>query len=248
MIQSYKLFCIFGRVCSLLARSEHSADYFVKHKNMKKLLALFLTFTVMTLSSNATDTKRIRLNAPQTDRGLAVMQAFKNRHSERQWADSLVTMQDLSDLLWAADGVNRPDGKRTAPSAMGKNDVDIYVFTPEDVYLYIPDGHELQFVASGDNRAMVVGGQPGFETLPPLALVYASTPSRFGIADTQAADILGYIDGGMVSENVGVCCAGLGLVNVPRYSMDREAIAKLLGLPEGTLLVLNDLVGYPAKH
>lgn len=234
--------------CVRMAHSELSADYFVKHKNMKKLLALLLTLTVMTLSSNATDTKRIRLNAPQTDRGLSVMQAFNNRHSERQWADSLVTMQDLSDLLWAADGVNRPDGKRTAPSALGKNDVDIYVFTPDGAYLYIPDGHELELVAPGDNRAMVVGGQPGFEKLPPLALVYASTPSRFGIGDSQAADILGYIDGAMVSENVGVCCAGLGLVTVPRYTMDREAIAKLLGLPEGTLLVLNDLVGYPVKN
>lgn len=199
----------------------------------------------MATTTYSAENTRIKLNEPRIGSGLPVMTAFKNRHSEREWADRPVSMQDLSDLLWAAGGVNRDNGKRTAPSALGKNDIDIYAFTAEGVSRYLPDSNELMQITDGDYRSLVVGGQANITSLPPLALVYVSTPSRFGIPDEKAAEIMGYIDGGMVSENVGVCCAGIGLVNVPRYTMDRAAITELLKLEKGTLLVLNDLIGYP---
>lgn len=214
---------------------------------MKKSVTSILTLTIMALTATASDTSRIKLDPPQIDRGLPVMTALSKRHSERVWADKPVSMRDLSNLLWAADGVNRPDGKRTAPSALGKNDIDIYVFTPEGAYHYLPDSQEIELVAEGDHRDIVVGGQPNITQLPPLAFVYVSTPARFGVPDRQASDNMGYVDGGMVSQNVGIACAGLGLVNVPRYTMDRAALTDLLHLQEGTLLVLNDLIGYPRR-
>lgn len=212
---------------------------------MKKFI-LTLTLAIMAISANAAQPQRIKLMEPQLEAGLPVMTALKNRHSERQWADSVVSAQDLSNLLWAADGVNRPDGHRTAPSALGKNDVDIYVINADGAYLYLPDTHELELIATGDHRALAVGGQPNIP-IPPLALVYTTTPSRFGIPDAKAAEMMGYVDVGMVSENVGVFCGGTDLVTVPRATMDRAALTKLLNLPEGTAPVLNDLVGYPVK-
>lgn len=200
----------------------------------------------MAISGNAATPQRIELLKPQTDAGLPVMTALKNRHSERQWADSVVTAQDLSNMLWAADGVNRPDGHRTAPSALGKNDVDIYVINADGAYHYLPDDHALELVEAGDYRSLVVGGQPNIP-IPPMALVYTTTPSRFGIPDPQAAATMGAVDVGMVSENVGVFCGGTDLITVPRATMDREELTKLLRLPEGTILILNDLIGYPVK-
>lgn len=200
----------------------------------------------MAITGNAAEPQHIKLLKPQIDAGLPVMTALKNRHSERQWADKTVSEQDLSNLLWAADGVNRPDGHRTAPSALGKNDVDIYVFTPKGVYRYLPDSHELEQVAEGNHIDLVVGGQPNIP-IPPLAIVYTTTPSRFGIPDAKASEMMGYVDVGIVSENVGVFCGGTDLVTVPRATMDRVAIARLLNLPAGTIPVLNDLIGYPVK-
>lgn len=212
---------------------------------MKKIL-ITLSILIMAITGNAAEPQRIQLVRPQLESGLPVMTALKYRHSERQWADTVVSEQDLSNLLWAADGVNRPDGHRTAPSALGKNDVDIYVFNGEGVYHYLPDSHELEPVAVGNHLDIVVGGQPNISE-PPLALVYTTTPSRFGIPDAKAAEMMGYVDVGMVSENVGVFCGGTSLVNVPRATMDRAAIIRLLNLPDGTVPVLNDLVGYPVK-
>ena len=71
--------------------------------------------------------KQIKLNAPNKSRGTAVMKALSERHSVREFSTKELSLQDLSDLLWAANGINRSDGKRTAPSAMNKQDVDIYV-------------------------------------------------------------------------------------------------------------------------
>lgn len=214
---------------------------------MKNIILTTLLLAIMAISANAAQPQRIKLMAPQLEAGLPVMKALKNRHSERQWADSAVSAQDLSNLLWAADGVNRPDGHRTAPSALGKNDVDIYLFNSDGAYRYLPDTHEIELITAGDNRALVVGGQPNIP-IPPLALVYTTTPSRFGITDAEAALTMGYVDVGMVSENVGVFCGGTDLVTVPRATMDKDAIVKLLKLPEGTFPVLNDLIGYPVKQ
>lgn len=214
---------------------------------MRNIILTTLLLAIMAISANAAQPQRIKLMAPQLEAGLPVMKALKNRHSERQWADSVVSPQDLSNLLWVADGVNRPDGHRTAPSALGKNDVDIYLFNADGAYRYLPDTHEIELIADGDHRALVVGGQPNIP-IPPLALVYTTTPSRFGITDAEAALTMGYVDVGMVSENVGVFCGGTDLVTVPRATMDKDAIVKLLKLPEGTFPVLNDLIGYPVKQ
>jgi nitroreductase len=114
--------------------------------------------------AQAQDLKTIKLNPPNLERGLPVMKAFSVRASVREWSDQELSLQDLSDLLWAADGINRPDiGKRTAPSAMNAQDVDIYVFRKDGAYLYDAAQHALVPVAAGDHLAEITmrpGGPP----------------------------------------------------------------------------------------
>ena len=130
----------------------------------------------------------VKLNEPDLDRGGSLMRALADRRSVREYADRALSLQDMSDLLWAANGVNRPaSGKRTAPSAMDRRDIQIYVLTDKGVYLYVPEQSLLQPVAEGDHRQDVRGNKPAVN----LVLVAEDGSSRF--ADTDA---------GYVSQNI----------------------------------------------
>jgi len=118
--------------------------------------------------AQAGELKPVKLNEPNKMRGLPLMQALAVRASVRDWSDKDLSLQDLSDLLWAANGVNRPDiKKRTAASAMNAQDVAIYVFTKDGVYLYDAAGHALVPVAAGDRRSEIAMARPGGPGRPP---------------------------------------------------------------------------------
>jgi nitroreductase len=112
--------------------------------------------------------KPIKLNEPNKTRGMSVMEAFSLRASVKEWSDKDLSLQDLSDLLWAANGINRPDGKRTAPSAMNAQDIDIYVFMKDGAYLYDAAGHMLKPIVAGDHRSEVTA-RPGGPGAKPMA-------------------------------------------------------------------------------
>ena len=139
------------------------------------LLTALLFISVM----SAQDLKVIKLNAPDKTRGTAVMKAFSDRHSDREFASKELSAQDLSDLLWAANGINRTDGKRTAPSALNKQDIDVYVIMKDGAYLYDAKAHALNPIAKGDHRGAVGAGQD-FVKEAPVSLVLVSDLSRFG--------------------------------------------------------------------
>lgn len=121
--------------------------------------------------------KVIRLDKPGLTRGLPVMAALKERASVREWSDREVSRQDLSDLLWAANGVNRPEsGKRTAPSALNAQDVDVYVFRKDGAWLYDAKEHALRLVATGDHRE-AVASRPSGSVPPPAATAAAAPPA-----------------------------------------------------------------------
>ena len=186
----------------------------------------------------------LKLNRTDLNRGVNVMKAFSDRHSDREFSTRELSLQDLSDLLWAANGVNRPgDGKRTAPSALNKQDVDIYVFLAKGVYLYDASKHVLKLVAEGDHRAVVAGRQD-FVKQAPVSLVYVSDLSRFGMGLDEQVKLMGAMDAGIVSQNVNLFCAGVGLSTVPRASMDQEALRKLLKLSDTQVPMMNNPVGY----
>ena len=114
----------------------------------------------------AQDLKAIKLSSPDKNRGSSIMKALSDRHSDREYAAKELSLQDLSDLLWAANGINRPDGKRTAPSALNKQDIDIYVIMKEGAYLYDAKANSLQPIAKGDHRAAVAGSQDFVKSAP----------------------------------------------------------------------------------
>ncbi len=205
-----------------------------------QLLLLCLFISVATFAAD----KVIRLPKPNLNRNSEVMEAFANRHSTREYAAKALTLTDLSDLLWAANGINRPEeGKRTAPSAMNKQDVDVYVVLPEATYLYDAKAHQLNLVAEGDHRGAVAGGQ-AFVKSAPVSLLLVSDLSRLGDAKNTHTQLMGAMDAGIVSQNISIFCSAVKLATVPRASMDTAKLKSILKLTDTQLPLMNHPVGY----
>src|SRR5512137_1834569 len=133
---------------------------------MKKIIA-YLYFVFIVSSVSAQDPKTIILNPPDLKRGLPVMTALSLRASATEFDTTNLNLQDMSDLLWAANGINRPEsGKRTAPSARNFQDIDVYVVMKSGAYLYNHTKHCLDFITGGDHRALVAGRQENFAVAP----------------------------------------------------------------------------------
>lgn len=211
---------------------------------MRKL-SILLSSLLMILTLHAQDLKEIKLNTPDKNRGTSVMKALSDRHSDREYAAKELSIQDLSDLLWAANGINRPDGKRTAPSALNKQDIDVYVIMKEGAYLYDAKTNSLKPVAKGDHRSAVAGAQD-FVKAAPVSLVLVSDLSRFGNI-TDHTKLMAAVDAGTVCQNINIFCSAIGLATVPRASMDLAALKRILKLKDNQLPIMNNPVGYPKK-
>jgi nitroreductase len=200
----------------------------------------------------------IKLNAPDLERGLPFMETLSVKASAQTWSERELSLQDLSDLLWAANGINRPaEKKTTASSAQNAQDVDIYVFLKDGAYVYDVGNHALNRVASGDLRAEVTpppaprpaapGAQPAARSaapLPPVLLVLVSNTAKFRSGAPELRREWGAIDTGIVSQNISLFCAATGLKTRPRASMDRERVRALLRLEDAQVVFLNHPVGY----
>lgn len=210
---------------------------------MKRLLSVFVVLLVIT-TMQAQELKVLKLNAPNKTTGEAVMKVFNERKSIREYASKELNPQDLSDLLWAANGINRPDGKRTAPTAKNVQDVDVYVIMKEGAYLYDAKDHALQPIAAGDHRAAVAGPQD-FVKDAPISLVIVTELARLGNASNEQTKLMGAVDVGIVCQNINLACSALGLATVPRATMDQQALRKVLKLTDTQLMLINNPVGYP---
>lgn len=208
-----------------------------------KRVQLLLVYVVLSAAVFAAD-KVIKLPQPNLNRAGSVMKALSERHSTREFAQKALSLADLSDLLWAANGINRKDsGKRTAPSALNKQEVDVYVVLPEGSYLYDAKSHVLNLVAEGDYRDAVAGGQ-AFVKSAPVSLVLISDLSRFGDAKNERTRLMGAVDAGIVSQNISIFCSAAKLATVPRASMDLEQLKKVLKLKDTQIPMMNHPVGY----
>jgi SagB-type dehydrogenase family enzyme len=186
----------------------------------------------------------IKLPAPQMSGGKPLMQALKERHSMREFSAKPLSQQVLANLLWAADGVNRADsGKRTAPSARDWREIEIYVATAEGVYRYDPDAHALHAVLARDLRALT--GTQDFVATAPVNLVYVADGDRMTGSDAEHRVLYSAADTGFIAQNVYLFCASEGLATVVRGSVDREPLAKALGLGPHQEIILAQSVGYP---
>ncbi len=184
----------------------------------------------------------IVLPRPETSGGRPLMQVLKERQTAREFGSQALSRQILSNLLWAAFGINRPEsGKRTAPSAMNRQEIQIYIATAEGVYLFEPKAHALKPVLAEDLRA-ATGTQP-FVKDAPVNLVYVADLAK---ADPDEEAVrYAFVDAGFIAQNVYLFCASERLATVVRGSVDRPALARAMKLAPNQKIILAQTVGYP---
>jgi len=180
--------------------------------------------TMLTLSMNAQ--KTIPLLPPQKTGGMSLMDAFANRKTNRDFSQKELTPKQLSNLLWAANGVNREDGRRTAPTARNAQQIEIYVLNKEGAYLYLPKEHALQLIAAGDHRTSGAS-QERFQECP-LMLIFVANYNKMDGFNAEAKAMYECTDAGNVSQNVYLYCASEGLATCALGSIHREKLQELL--------------------
>jgi SagB-type dehydrogenase family enzyme len=182
---------------------------------------------------------------PQTDGGKPLMQALKDRRTTRSFAEQPLPAQGLSNLLWAAFGVNRPDGHRTAPSARNWQEIDVYVAQRDGLYLYDAKAHALKRVDAQDLRA--AAGTQAHAREAPVTLVYVADERRMGRADEETRRAFAAADAGFIAQNVDLFCASEGPGSVVFASIDRDGFARAAGLRPEQRAVRAQSVGYPKR-
>jgi len=185
----------------------------------------------------------IALPAPQKEGGMPLMEALLKRRSEREFAPTQLSLPMLSSLLWAAYGVNRAEGGRTAPSALNAQEIDIYLALPLGAYLYDAAANLLRQVASNDLRRIT--GYQDFVDEAPLDLVFVADHSHLKLVPVGLRESYASVAAGAISQNVYLFAASNGLATVIRAWIDREAIANALGLSHDQQVLLSQTVGYP---
>jgi hypothetical protein len=186
----------------------------------------------------------LALPAPQTSGGLPLMQALQRRQSQREFRPEALAPQQLSDLLWAAAGINRAEhGGRTAPSALNAQEVDLYVALSNGLYRYQPQRHVLLLVKAEDVRR--VTGYQDFVDTAPLDLVYVADHGRMKMVPAAARESYASVAAGAMAQNVYLYCASAGLAAVVRAWFDRHALGQAMGLGADQQILLTQTVGNP---
>jgi nitroreductase len=186
----------------------------------------------------------IALPAPDKTGGLPLMEAIARRRSYHAFAAGTeLPLPMLSNLLWAAWGVNRPDGMRTAPSAINDQEIDLYVALRSGAYLYDAAAHKLRLVAGVDLRR--VTGYQDFVDEAPLDLVFVADHRRMKLVPVSQRECYASVATGAIAENIYLFAASNGLATVIRAWIDREAIANALGLSHDQHVLMSQTVGYP---
>jgi SagB-type dehydrogenase family enzyme len=156
----------------------------------------------------------------------------------------------LSNLLWAACGINRPDsGKRTAPSASNMQEIDVYVAMEEGLYLYNAKANMLEPVLNNDLRKnTTIFIQPSRSSVAgaPIQLIYVADYSRMGFdRSEESKNFYSATDTGFIAQNVYLYCASEGLATVVRGYVERDTLANDMKLRDKQKVVLVQAVGYP---
>lgn len=187
-------------------------------------------------------TTAISLPPPGKHGGLPLMEALAKRHSAREFAPEPLPLPLLSNLLWAAYGINREDGGRTAPSALNAQEIDIFVALPSGAYRYDAATHGLTLVAASDVRRIT--GYQDFVDEAPLDLVYVADFSRMSRVPFSQRESYASVSAGAIAQNVYLFAASNNLATVLRAWIDRAAIAEALGLTHDQQVLLSQTVGF----
>ena len=198
-----------------------------------KIKSLIISTILMVTSCNLT-AKDIQLPEPARKGGMPLMEAINNRHSTREFSEATVTEQQLSDMLWAACGYNRPD-KRTVATALNRQEMSAYIVTPEAIYKYEPKENKLIFINDGDHRN--VFAMQDFAKKAPLNVALVADMAK------QDKEVFAGMTVGAMSNNIYLWCASEGLNTVVRASFDQEGMKKALKLNENEQVLLVQTVG-----
>lgn len=167
------------------------------------------------------------LPVPQITGGMPLMDALARRHANRDFDQSVaISLQELSNLLWATWGINRPDGRRTAPTAKNRQQLEVYLAMPSGVWRYDASAGSLVLITNQDVRNKLENA--------PLTLLYAA----------PAEDPFGAMHIGALYQNAGLYCASRGLANVVKQS-GRDALDGILPLPKGYKIYIIQAIGWP---
>lgn len=217
---------------------------FIRSKQLRWLFAGLLVCAPLILATSA-DQAGAGLPKPETTGGKPLMEALTERHSTRAFSDKTLSPQTLSNLLWAAFGVNRPDsGKRTAPSAFGAHEIDIYVATADGLFLFDPKAHALITVTEENVLSLTGRGRA------PVNLIYVADHARMARVKKSDEEKLFFsaANTGCVAQNVYLFCASEGLGTVIRNNVgDWGALSEIIGLRPEQKFILTQPVGYPKQ-
>jgi nitroreductase len=206
---------------------------------MKRTLSVFFAAFI----ASSVFAQSIDLPAPQKTGGMPLMDALAKRSTSRAFATNELSQQQISSLLWAAFGINRPDGKRTAPSARDFQETDIYVLLKSGAYVYSAKSNKLDLVVAEDIRAL--GGTQAFVKDAPVTLVFVADLSKMGKGNSEGKMNTANIDVGYISQNAYLFCASESLVTGARGSVDRAALGPKLKLRPDQTIILAQSAGYP---
>jgi nitroreductase len=182
------------------------------------------------------------LPPPRVTGGRPLIDALRRRHSTREYTDRAIAPQVLSDLLWAAYGVNRPNGDRTAPYWRHVMVIDVYAAMADGVWLYEPASHALLPHAKDDLRAQT--GTQDFVATAPLDFIYVAHGERMTDVKAEERRLYASVDAGFIGQNVYLFCASEGLATVFRGAVDTAALGRAMQLPEGQFVTFAQTVGY----
>jgi len=183
------------------------------------------------------------LPPPRMEGGKPLMEALKARRSTRDYADRPLPDQVLSDLLWAAYGINRPSGDRTAPYWRHIMVIDVYAAMADGLWLYDPKRHVLLRQSDADIRAQT--GQQDFVGSAPLNLVYVAHGERMREVPAEARRLYASVDTGFIGQNVYLYCGSEGLATVFRGAVLTENLGRTMKLGAGQFVAFAQSVGYP---
>lgn len=212
---------------------------------IKFSLVVFFCLTVSGISA-----QDIVLPAPAKQGGKPLMQTLNERQTIRAFTGDNLSLQQLSDLLWAAWGINRPEEKkRTAPSARNFQEIDVYVAMESGLYLYDAENHRIKQIHNRDIRRFT--GTQDFVGKAPVELVYVADMGKAGKKEgdkiTDADLWWSYANCGFIAQNVYLYCASANLGCVVRGLVPKEKLAPEMGLRSNQVIILSHTIGVPQK-
>ncbi len=204
---------------------------------------VFLLLTIMSSILTAQNQNVVKLPEPDTQGGLPLMETLSLRQSTKEFDTTTIELKDISNLLWAANGINRPEnGKRTAPSAQNAQDIDIFLFNKKGVYMYNAKQHSLTTILKKDERRIFSHHKE--DPLPAMICLLVSDISKFKFGEDSLRLEWAAMDAGIVTQNILLFCASNKMACRPKAGMDKESLMSLLKLKDSQHPMLHIPISY----